>query len=471
MNGRMVSLREHWTVLTHAWQRRREMESERRSSHELEFLPAALEVQESPPSPLSRAIVKAIALFFILAVGWSVLGEMDIVAVSQGKIIPAGKSKTIQPSETGVVRAIYIKDGQRVEAGDILVELDPTVADADKERAREEWLTARARLARVNAITKALGQGTVKTPALTTTSDVPERIWSSQRTLMQTQVAEYLAKIDGLRAEIERKRAERAAVEQEINKAEALIPIVSERAESMRRLVGEGLYPENDYLAVEQQRIEHVQNAKVLRKRLQETAAAIEQATIQRQAVAAEFRKNLLSERADLEMQAVALGKEVTKTAARSGLQRLTSPVAGVVQQLAVHTIGGVVTPAQPLMVVVPENETLEVEAWLENKDVGFVREGQNATIKIDAFPFTKYGTISGAITQLSRDAIETEKMGWVFGMRISLDRTSMLINGTSVNLSPGMSVTTEVVTGKRRIFEYVLSPITKSIEESARER
>lgn len=152
-------------------------------------------------------------------------------------------------------------------------------------------------------------------------------------------------------------------------------------------------------------------------------------------------------------------------------MPRLAAPVDGIVQQLAIHTIGGVVTPAQPLMVIVPESQKLEIEAMVLNKDIGFVSANQPAEIKLEAFPFTKYGIIDGTVSQVSSDAIQDEKQGLVYAARIAMTQSSINVDGKQVNLSPGMAVTTEIKTGKRRIIEYLLGPVLQYRQESLRER
>lgn len=149
----------------------------------------------------------------------------------------------------------------------------------------------------------------------------------------------------------------------------------------------------------------------------------------------------------------------------------LTAPVDGTVQQLAVHTVGGVVTPAQPLMMIVPKDNMIEVEAYVENKDIGFVNPGQAAVVKIETFPLTKYGTIEAKVTHVSNDAVNDEKRGLIFPARVNLARSTIQVENKTVNLSPGMAVTVEVKIAQRRVVEYFLSPLMQYKDESLRER
>ncbi|MCU7806246.1 MAG: HlyD family type I secretion periplasmic adaptor subunit, partial [Candidatus Thiodiazotropha sp. (ex Semelilucina semeliformis)] len=184
-----------------------------------------------------------------------------------------------------------------------------------------------------------------------------------------------------------------------------------------------------------------------------------------------QLRKQTMEALADATQKQAAIEQEIIKAEVRTNAQILRSPVDGVVQQLAVHTISGVVTPAQELMLIVPDEEKLEVEALLENKDIGFVEEGQQIEVKIDAFPFTKYGTIDGILTDISNDALMDEVKGLVFKTQVSLKQSQMQIGKRQVKLSPGMSVTVEVKTGTRRVIEYFLAPLLRYKQESIRER
>ncbi|MGI9303854.1 MAG: HlyD family type I secretion periplasmic adaptor subunit, partial [Gammaproteobacteria bacterium] len=202
-----------------------------------------------------------------------------------------------------------------------------------------------------------------------------------------------------------------------------------------------------------------------------ETKEAIKQAQAQKETVEAEFRKSILAEQAEIESRLSALRHERIKAETRTGLRQLRAPIGGVVQQLAVHTVGGVVTPAQALMVIVPSENRLEVEAYIQNKDIGFIEEAQAAEVKVDAFPFTKYGTIDAEIVNVSNDAVENENLGWVFLSRVAMNDSTILVGNRQVNLTPGMSVSVEVKTGKRRIIEFFLSPLLRYKQESIKER
>jgi hemolysin D len=252
---------------------------------------------------------------------------------------------------------------------------------------------------------------------------------------------------------------------------ESTVPTETERAEAYKKLLEHEAVTKMDFLQAEGQRIDKAQELAGQKKKLQQDRAALAEAEKHYRAMASEFQQTKQAELSILETKAASLAQEATKASQRAGLQRLTAPIDGVVQQLGVHTVGGVVTPAQQLLIVVPQDHPVEVEAQVENKDVGFVQEGQPVEIKVETFQFTLYGTIPGHVLTVSDDAAPLEKIGLVYPTRVSMDRSTIQVDGKEVNLSPGMAVTVEIKTGQRRIIEYLLSPLLKSMKESLRER
>ncbi|MCS6329422.1 MAG: HlyD family type I secretion periplasmic adaptor subunit [Nitrospira sp.] len=436
------------------------------SGQAIEFLPAILEIQDAPPSPIGRAILWTIMLAFASAVTWSSLSQVDIVAVAPGKIIPSGYSKTIQPFETGVIAAIHVQDGQVVTQGEVLIELDATQNSADRDRATNEYRAALVEAARLHALIT--GQSTFNAP-----SDADPEFVLLQQQLLRDQTAEYAARVDAARHLIGQRQAAVEATKDNLRRLEATVPMENERAAAYRALLEQQYVSKMDYLQFEQQRIDKAQEWAGQKSRLRQDQAALAEAEQNYQVLISEFQQSKQTELSAMEMKAASLIQEVRKTGQKTELQKLVSPINGVVQQLAVHTVGGVVTPAQPLLMVVPQDHPVEVEAQLENRDIGFVREGQPVELKIETFPFTLYGTIPGKVLTVSDDAVPLDKDrgGLVYASRVSMDRATMQVEGKQIHLTPGMAVTVEIKTGQRRVVEFLLSPLLKSMKESLRER
>jgi hemolysin D len=452
-----------------------------RNVTELEFLPAALELQESPPSPVGRFTMWALIALIVIAFVWSIFGRIEIVAVAPGKFIPSGQVKLIQASNIGRVKAIHVSDGDSVRAGQPLIELDPTLAEADRQRLESDWVASSLELARWRAFSAWLDNGkaggvsaaSVDTTAIGTGARIPvsESSVALQRSLLEQSIAQQRSKIAGIDQTLVRRRADAESTRQVLEKLKQTLPLVTQRADSLKKLSEQNLVARNSYLEVEQERIEALQDLAAQDSNLASTAAAINELAEQRSLALADTRRDAFEKIEELEKQNRGQRQELIKASDIAEDQVLASPVDGVVQQLKVHTIGGVVTAAEPLLVVVPRDQTLEVEARVLNKDIGFVRAGQPVTVKVESFPFTRYGVLKGAVRSVSRDAIADEKLGLYYLARVRVPKGSMNIDGADVRLSPGMAVTAEVTTGTRRLIDYVLSPVVQRVEESGRER
>lgn len=438
----------------------------RRRRHEVEFLPAVLEVVEAPPSPLGRAILIAIMVFAFIALTWASLGHIDIIASAQGRVIPSGNVKIIQPLETGVVRAIHVRDGQHVKAGEVLVELDPTGAAADVTKLGRELMTAQVEAARLEAL---LYEDPLD--AFFPPEDAPGDLVERNRRHLESAYIERKARLEAIDNEVIQRRAEIRTTKVEIAKLSQILPNVRERARGSKTLMEKGYTPRHDYLKLEEELLAMEQQLQTANSRLDELMASLRATTSRRDQLAAEDRRTVQDQLAEVAARADAAEQELIKASERNRQQRLMAPVNGVVQQLAIHTEGGVVTPAQELLVVVPEGDLIEVEAMVLNKDIGFVNEGQTAEVKVDSFPFTKYGTIDAQVKTMSRDAVLDEQQGWVYPARFTLAAHDILVEDKRVSLSPGMTVMVEIKTGKRRLIQYLLAPLQEYQSESLRER
>jgi hemolysin D len=367
-----------------------------------------------------------------------------------------------------VVRRILVEDGQAVRAGQVLIELDATAATADVERVNEDLVTYRLQEARGQAMLDALKSGHI---ALAKVRGADGRRLAEAARLVEGQYAEFRARNASLDAEIAKRQAELRSIHALVAKLEQTVPIARQRAADYKEMVEANFVSRHGYLEREQQRIEQEGDLANLRSRSGEVVASLNESQTQKAALHAETRRVALDLINDAQQRLSVLAQDRIKAETHERFLRLESPVDGVVQQLAVHTVGGVVTPAQPLMVVVPQEHAMEVEAVLENKDVGFVTAGQAGEVKVAAFEYTKYGTIPSTVTHVSRDAVNDEKVGLVYTMRVKMERPSILVHGKEVNLSPGMAVTVEVKTGRRRVIEYFLSPLLQHADESLGER
>lgn len=456
-------------VFKTAWSVRTELDPPKRSQDELAFLPAHLELTDSPVSPASRWIMRSIAAFFCVALLWAVFGKLDIVAVAPGKTVVGSRTKVIQSAETAVVKRILVRDGQTVKQGDLLIELDATGTGADYEKAGDALVNARLAQLRSAALAEALDTG--KAPVMAVDNALPSARFKAEQQLATSQFEAYRAKRQNLAAAIAQRRAEIQTAQALIGPLAESAKIATIRAQDYAKLV-EGKYVgRHDYLLREQERIAAERDLAAQRSRLLESRSALSGAQEELHVLAADMRQKTLDGLRQAADQVQQFAPEVAKTGRRDKLMQLRAPVSGTVQQLVVHTVGGVVTPAQPLLAVVPNEERLEVEATVLNKDIGFVRPGQRATVKVESFPYTRYGYLDAVVESVSHDASQDEKLGLVFPARLRLDDATLLIDGTRVNLTAGMNLSVEVRTGERRVIDYLLGPLKGRADESFRER
>lgn len=375
-------VRRYAKTFSHFWKIRHSLKTGFFNKEEAEFLPAALSLQEAPDSASLRWTARTLMGIVVFTVLWSIFGHVDIIVNASGKIIPSARTKTIGSVDVASVKALYVSEGQEVQAGDLLVELDSSSSDAEHDKAVDAVAHARLQVARATAMIDALEK--LRAPRLGAVDGVSAAQWQAARLQLAGQYRDYAAKLFRLEGEIARY-------------SEAL-PLATQRADDYKALAGDNTVSRHAWLEKEQARVD--------------LQGQLSDARNQRSALIAQTRKE--SHDALLEGQKIiAAGVQDQRRAGEhSKLLKLVAPVDGTVQQLSVHTVGGVVPAAQPLMQIVPRENVVEVEAFLENKDVGFVQTGQGAEVKIDAFDYTKYGTVKGEVRHVSQDAIPDEKRG-----------------------------------------------------------
>jgi hemolysin D len=478
------TLAHHLRVLREAWRQENELRRGRKKKiAEHEFLPAALEIIEKPPSPGLRFLMLLLCGLFTLALVWAFVGRVDIVAVATGRTLPVSNVKVIQPIEIGVVRAIHVRNGQRVRRGQPLIDFDPTTAAGQESQATRGLLAANVVRARNHALLAHL-QG--RPAVFLRPPGTPEDVAATQTELVRSKVAEYESERQSLLQNRAERSADLAGSSAEVAKLRQTLPLIERQLAARRELAGRGHYSQLRVLEYEQARIEHIQNIAV-----QEAAAARARAAIGTiDASLATLRERLAEEAATelatAENESSLQSEELRMTARRRQLQQLTAPIDGIVQQLAVHTIGGVVQPAQALMVIVPVESEIAVDAQILNRDIGFIREGQSVRVKLEAYPFTDYGVVEGIVETISRDAVSPDAQrqpadpqegqahgtaNLVYNARIRLLRNYVTVAGRHEPIGAGMAVQAEIRTGRRRIIQYLLSPIRQTFDEAGRER
>ncbi len=430
------------------------------------FSPVILEVMDEPPAPFARGMILFILVFASFLIGWSIFARMDIVVTGTGKVIPKGKVKLVQPLEPGIVTAIHVRDGQLVKKGEVLISMDSTDAVTDLETTRKDLgkieldiLRLRAELSgdarEFASASKAMGENYAIHASLLTSSIMSHR--------------EQLASLD---KQINSLTAEKQSAEAEKKRNEVSYPLARKLYYKKKKLAEKKLISEAEFL---QERIalnNAKQNLTTSSSMLDEVSSRLDKAIEERALANTQYRRDLLAKLTEAENERASLKQQLEKAKNRHTHFELRAPSDGIVQQLAVNNVDSVVTAAQTLLVVVPLDGGLEVEAQILNKDIGYVHENQEVSVKVAAYPFTKYGDLVGKIEWVARDAVIDEQMGPIYPVRISVSSYKLpnIVQGREGVISPGMMVNTDIKVGKRRVFEYFMDPIMRYKDKSLRE-
>src|SRR5664280_341038 len=460
-----------------------------------EFLPAALEIIETPPSVISVSFIWLICAIFAAAIGWSYFGKLDIYATAQGKIQPVGRSKVVQPLDPGKIRTVLVENGTRVKEGDVLLDLDPTETTADQDKLTQDLESADAEATRRSAAVEAVGLERSSTGAIEFKRGTSELVRQREERALAADLAQLAANRETLVGQLAQQFATQNRLRASIAEREKLIALSKERVEmresSEQKGAGSRALIIDALTQYETELVSQVGDE----GQLQETTAALQETRGKTAETISKFIADQTQKLVDAERKRDQLQQDLVKAQFKNERMRLKAPISGIVQQLAVTTVGQVVSGSQTLMIIVPLDTTLEIEMMVLNKDIGFVRVGQPAVVKVDAFPFTRYSTIDGSVTKVSSDAVDmrdapnlsdasasvkaqgmtpnsgTNKPELAFPVTIKLARQVIEVDGREVNLSPGMTVTVEIKTGTRRVIDYLLSPLREAFSQTAHER
>ncbi|HWF98530.1 MAG TPA: HlyD family type I secretion periplasmic adaptor subunit [Steroidobacteraceae bacterium] len=451
---------------------------------EREFLPPLLEIQETPPSPVNRWVAGTLIVLVIALIVWATVGKVSIVATAPGKFIPDGRLKQIQPLESSIVRSIDVTEGQRVRKGQLLIELDPTLSAAALNANAQKYGFNRLEQARLVA------ELTDRKPDYTGLDEPRAEVLLEER-IRRAQEQDYAAKLAEAQAAVEEKSAALAAAQASLTKYRQMTALAEEQVASARPLVPIGAISRIDYLKLEEALIQNRNDGVAEQRTVQQDQAALTEAQKALDQVRRDHRKDLYHDLARRVADEPTLRGDYDKSRRLYALEWLRSPVDGIVQSVNVTTVGQVVTPAQSLVTIVPDGTPLIVEATVSNNDIGYIRVGQPVQVKVDTFPFQQYGTLTGTLVWVSPDAedrsaisqdIDTrtgaiaasspeapghdKNAGFVYRVHIRVTHAQFLVNGQYRSVEPGMTVQADVLTGRRRVIEFFLSPVVKYLNE-----
>jgi membrane fusion protein, hemolysin D len=433
---------------------------------DFEFMPATIEVLERPPAPFSRVIILILVALAVFVITWAFIAKIDIVASGTGVVVPKGRVKIIQPLEPGIITEIAVSDGQLVKKGELLVRMDSTESHADLKSLKRELIITQLAVSRLSA------QLAEDSSLFTAPKESGEEEILLQRRLLDQSLLARKEKMAVMDRSVNRAEAELISAKATIEWLEKSLPLAEKLHEKKRIMAEKEMLASGKYLQAQMEINGVRKNLGAEKNRMAELELSLSQRKDEKLLWQSEYKKGLLTELTDTRKKQETLVQHLAKAKNKFTNRELRSPTDGIVQQLAINTIGGVVTSAQPLMTIVPMDIGLEIEAKLLNKDIGFVSTGQHASIKVAAYPFTRHGDLAGTIEWVGRDAVMDEQLGPVYPIRVSVSSYQLpnRINGKQGHILPGMTVTSDIKVGKRRVIHYFLGPMLRYKDKSLRE-
>ena len=427
-----------------------------------DFAPPLLRIRETAPAPLAGWMLRIVLLLLACAMLWAVVGRLDIVAVAEGKLVPSSYLKIVQPAEQGIVREILVKEGEKVAAGQALIRMDSVLTGADMKSLDADYAQRRIALRRIDAQLSATG--------FTRQKGDPAELYARVEAQYLANVRAHENALAHEKALLEKARHDLGAARETKAKLEQVLPHYVEQEKAFEKLTKDGFAGRLLYADKRRERIEKEQDLRSQEFAIGSSQAVIEQSEKKIAQISADYRRQLQAERVELASQLERITQERAKLAHRHELLELRAPQAGIVKDLATHTAGTVAAPGTILMTLVPEGDKLIAEVWVSNQDVGFVRPGQEAKLKLAAFQFQKYGMVEGRVLHLNADASEMPSPNQrQLAFRALVELREQRLDGHA--LQPGMQVAGEIHLGTRTVLEYLLSPVQKAFHEAARER
>ncbi len=484
----MITLRSAQAALTN---RRPVLASRWRVDHE--FLAPALEILETPPSPVRMAFISLICAFLTVTLVWAYFGWIDVVASAQGKIQPVGRVKIVQPLEIGKVSRILAVDGQHVSRGDALIEFEAGELTAEAMAAKIAYNASRAEVARRSALEAAV-DGAGPLPPISWPADLPNLLRAREEKVAVSSLAQLRGSLAVIAAQRSQKAAERDQIAETIANQQQLVATLKQRVDMRTSLMRSGATA----LAavIDATETFKYQLTQLAMQKGQLVSADTGIAVFDTQAEKA--RRDFRSENAEKLREALreAANTEQTLAKAQAKLRHasLLAPESGVVQASVATSVGQVLTPGEEVLRIVSDTAPLEVQVYVLNRDIGFVEIGQDVTVKVEAFPFSRYGVIAAHVAAIAGDAIPEADAGklegrpnepsaqigyggaqrtqnLVFPVRLRLEANSIYVGDRKVPLASGMTVTADFQTGRRRLIDYFLSPLSEIGSRAMHER
>lgn len=419
-----------------------------------EFKPLLIEIEDKPLNPLGRIILYLVLVIMVFGTAWLILAKVDVVVSAQGKVIPSGEIKILKPLESGVVSKIFVKESDRVKKGDILIQIDPTVTDASLSSKQDDLAVINSDIALLYAL---INESNLSKDELNKLNSSQLSLYSSQKQILASTYESNKAKLNSAKLDIK-------ANESEANRLSLLLNKEEEAKARLQKVLD--LIAKKEYEEVSKNIINLKEQKDIALYRLKESNKKLEEIIEENEKAIKTIKSSWIETSLSKEKEKRELSAQINAILFSNKTQQIKSPVDGFVGKLLIHTEGGVVSPNDNLISIVPSDAPLIIKANVLNKDIGFLKLGQEVAIKIDTFSFQKYGLLHGNIIEISKDAIEDEKLGLIYEIKIKPNSLDIKVEGEIKRLEIGMSVIAEVKTGKRRVIELFIYPIIKYMDE-----
>jgi hemolysin D len=391
---------------------------------------------------------------------WACIGEVDQIASARGKVIPHGQVKTLQTSDQGIITGIFVEEGDIVEKGQTLLQLDSTFSEIDFETAQKRLETIKLEKHLFENELGGVDNINISDSALSAAElayhkqlrRMRQEEYKEKALLYQIEISKAMKDKEKAQVDLEYYKKQAQILEEQANRNEVLM-----KSGSLSKIEYEDKVSELDLME------NKVHSAQVL---IASTEATIAQAEQNLTTLEQSYNTELIEMIVQKDKELLEAQSELEKMQKKYSMHNLEAPVNGRVSGIGAHTIGGVVTSAQPIVTIVPEGTPLVIEAKVLNKDIGFIEEGQVCDIKLDAFPFQRYGVATGTITYISPDAFEDERLGYVYTIRIKPDKEFIPLENKNLNMTPGMTASVDVKLDRRKIIELFL-PAIDYVKES----
>ncbi|WP_294157978.1 HlyD family type I secretion periplasmic adaptor subunit [uncultured Selenomonas sp.] len=434
-------------------------------ARETEFLPSILEVTETPPSPVGRAVLWTLVALLVVGAIWICVGEVDEVAVANGKVIPVGNVKIVQSQNKGAIKELGVKEGDYVEAGQTLVVLDTTKTQADVDQLKKQAAYYAMTVDRLNAEM----QDAPFTPPSDPEGLLEQKDIAAQVTLYESRRAKLAADQEKNLAAVQQAAAAVEGSDAQLKKYRALQQVAQEKEDRLTQLMEEDAISYFQLLEARATRVEYQRNADATEKSILEQQGKLAEAQDNLATTDSAYRQDTMSQLVEAKRQYNAIEEELKKANETNQQSVIIAPISGRVNQLAVHTLGGVVSEGQGLMMIVPDDATMEIEAYADNKDIGFIQQGQTAEVKVETFNFQKFGMVNATVDEISPDAgsdVQDKQTFQKYRLTLGLEN-----DDSGIDLTPGMNVTAEIKIKKKKIIDFFLDPFRKYKDEALRER